>query len=155
MADADYYALVATLTREDGTGVLGLPMHKDALTQKLNDLGIAFAPLDPALRIIRLRDVIYYYNEDGSVIRVGYWGVGAETARGLRVGDPYERMVTLYGEPDAKIGDSDVARYEYYHGDWIFWVEVSEHGTGNLENKILLMGIENPGLFGTDGSSVG
>ena len=110
---------ISKLIKEDGTGTISLGMHRSDVLKVLDEHEIPYELLAGKLLPgdIRLGDSSYYGQDDGRTGSGTYYSFDFETGqllsidpmiqsfRGLKRGDPVQRIIELYGEPD-----------EYYDG---------------------------------------
>lgn len=120
---------VSKLIKEDGTGTISFGMHRTDVLKVLDEQDI---PYEMIAGDILLGDSSYYgqggYTGGGTYyhfdFKTGQFDFEAgqlfcidfmsQSFRGLRVGDPVQRILELYGEPDEYSNDGMCEYYRYF-----------------------------------------
>ena len=138
MSIDEYYAKVAALTNEDGTGIIRCGMSKEEIMERLNGQGVTFFE-ESNLRAIALCGVLYWLDENDKLTSIMYSGGGAVTAKGLKIGDPYTRVIELYGEGEEGPTDNGIRYCSYTYDEVVFAVElfVVESGVDSVESMTI------------------
>ena len=112
---------ISQLVKEDGTGIISFGMHRSDVLKILDEQGI---PYNEIAGDIELGDSIYfgqgvvgggtYYLFEHDTLQFKEIFMKVQSFRGLKKGDPVQRIFELYGEPDEFFDSDDQKGYRYY-----------------------------------------
>ena len=91
--------------------------------ERLNEQGVTFFE-ESQLQALGLNGVLYSFNENDKLTSIMYCVEGPVTAKGLKVGDTYTRVIELYGEGEEGPAEDGIRFCSYAYEEAVFIVEL-------------------------------